>query len=182
CALTRILLAARCTVPSSKCATPSCCPISRRLRASPLLYCITLVRLMTFRSAIWARSLRIWSCTPSAKCSFCFSSPQVFKRQHRNRFCVNDRPRLVRRGAGHKRRLAAGCDHELVERKIAKRQEQHHDDHAVHPSSSLRSDRLLARHIFLALQALRRYLENPAKDHRGYKPKRENNDQAAQRP
>ena len=26
------LFAARCTLPSSKCATPSCCPISRRLR------------------------------------------------------------------------------------------------------------------------------------------------------
>ena len=33
----------------------------------PLLYCITLVRLITFRSAIFARFVRISSCTPSAK-------------------------------------------------------------------------------------------------------------------
>jgi hypothetical protein len=45
----------------------------RRLRAAPLLYGITLVRLITFRSAICERSVRIWSCTPSAKYAFCFS-------------------------------------------------------------------------------------------------------------
>src|SRR6266487_1459258 len=36
----------------------------------PLLYGITLVRLITFRSATFARSLRISSCTPSAKKAF----------------------------------------------------------------------------------------------------------------
>jgi hypothetical protein len=67
CALTRTLPAARCTLPSSRWDTPSCCPISRRLRGRPLRYCITLERLMTFRSAMFARSVRISSCTPSAK-------------------------------------------------------------------------------------------------------------------
>ena len=42
----------------------------RRFRFAPLLYCITDVRLMTFKSAIFARSLRISSCTPSAKNAF----------------------------------------------------------------------------------------------------------------
>src|SRR5438270_4363846 len=41
--------------------------MSRRLRATPLLYCITDVRLITFRSATLARDVRIWSCTPSVK-------------------------------------------------------------------------------------------------------------------
>ncbi len=50
-----------------KYATPSCFPISRRFRAMPLRYCITLVRLITFRSAIFARLVRISSCTLSAK-------------------------------------------------------------------------------------------------------------------
>src|SRR5213596_384824 len=48
-------------------ATPSSCAIWRRFRLASLLYCITLRRLMTFRSAIFARSVRISSCTPSAK-------------------------------------------------------------------------------------------------------------------
>jgi hypothetical protein len=74
CALTRTLLAARCTLPSTTWATPNSSPIFRWLRATPLLYCITEVRLITLRSAICERSVRIWSCTPSVKNSFCFSS------------------------------------------------------------------------------------------------------------
>src|SRR2546423_4899964 len=70
CALTRTLLPALCTLPSSKWATPSCWPISRRLRCTPVLYCITDVRLITFRSATLARSVRISSCTPSVKNAF----------------------------------------------------------------------------------------------------------------
>jgi hypothetical protein len=46
-------------------------------------------------------------------------------------------------GVGHQRGFAPGREHELVERKIAKRQDQDHDDHAVHPPPGLRSDRLL---------------------------------------
>ena len=38
-----------------------------QIARAPLLYCITLVRLMTFKSAIFARSVRISSCTPSVK-------------------------------------------------------------------------------------------------------------------
>src|SRR2546421_150641 len=41
--------------------------MSRRLRAASLLYCITEVRLITFRSATLAKAVRIWSCTPSVK-------------------------------------------------------------------------------------------------------------------
>src|SRR5947199_343302 len=41
--------------------------ISRRLRLTLFLYCITEVRLITLRSATLARSVRISSCTPSAK-------------------------------------------------------------------------------------------------------------------
>src|SRR4030095_10306152 len=48
-------------------------PISRRLRCAPVLYCITEVRLMTFRSAIFARSVKISSCTPSVKKAFSLS-------------------------------------------------------------------------------------------------------------
>src|SRR5437899_12582307 len=36
----------------------------------PLLYGVTLVRLVTFRSATFARSVRISSCTPSVKKAF----------------------------------------------------------------------------------------------------------------
>ena len=50
-----------------ECATPSSLPIRRRLRFGPVLYCITEVRLITFKSAILARSVRISSCTPSVK-------------------------------------------------------------------------------------------------------------------
>src|ERR1700756_2550761 len=39
----------------------------RRSRGIPLLYCITEVRLITFKSATLARFVRISSCTPSAK-------------------------------------------------------------------------------------------------------------------
>ena len=53
---------------------------------------------------------------------------------------------------------------------------------AVHPSPGLRGDRLLERNIFLALQALRGQLEDPAKDHRGDKAERESDNQPAQRP
>src|SRR3954447_20678617 len=41
--------------------------MSRRLRCVPVLYCITDVRLITLRSAILARLVRISSCTPSVK-------------------------------------------------------------------------------------------------------------------
>ena len=44
--------------PFKICVTPSCRPISRRLRGVPVLYCITLVRLITFRSAIQARLVK----------------------------------------------------------------------------------------------------------------------------
>ncbi len=63
----------RWTLPSTKWATPSCCPISRRLRCAPVLYCITEVRLITFKSAILARSVKISSCTPSVKKAFSLS-------------------------------------------------------------------------------------------------------------
>ena len=67
CAFTRTRLPERRTLPSTTFATPSCWPILRRSRAVSLLYCITDVRPITFRSAIRARLLRISSCTPSAK-------------------------------------------------------------------------------------------------------------------
>ena len=62
----------------------------------------------------------------------------------------------------HQGGFAARREHELVEGKIAKRQDQDHDDHAVHPSPGLRSDRLLRRHILLALQALRALVRKPS--------------------
>ena len=61
-------------------------------------------------------------------------------------------------------------------------QDQHHDDHAIHPSPGSRSDRLSARHIFLALQSLGRQFENPAKDHRGNEPDHQQNDDGAGKP
>jgi hypothetical protein len=70
CALTRTRLLARCTLPMSTCAILSACAISGKLRDAVVRYCITLVRLMTFRSAIFARFVRISSCTPSAKKEF----------------------------------------------------------------------------------------------------------------
>ena len=66
-ALTRTRFAERCTLPSRTCATFSACAISGRLRVDVFLYCITMVRLITFRSAIFAKSVRISSWTPSAK-------------------------------------------------------------------------------------------------------------------
>src|SRR6266550_1327171 len=47
---------------------------SRNLRGTPLLYCLTLVRLITLRSATLARWFRISSCTPSVKKAFCLLS------------------------------------------------------------------------------------------------------------
>ena len=61
-------------------------PISRKLRGAPLLYSITEVRLITFRSAIFARSVRISSCTPSAKNAFCFFVAQIFEWQNSHTF------------------------------------------------------------------------------------------------
>src|SRR5438552_17424162 len=79
CALTRTRPPARCTLPSSTCATPSCWAISRRLRVAAFLYWITLVRLITFRSATLARFVRTSSCTPSAKYAFSFSALKCSK-------------------------------------------------------------------------------------------------------
>src|SRR5437762_6303378 len=79
CALTRTRFPARCTLPSSTCATPSCWAISRRLRVAAFLYWITLVRLITFRSATLARFVRTSSCTPSAKYAFSFSALKFSK-------------------------------------------------------------------------------------------------------
>src|SRR5436190_13248338 len=53
---------------------PSCCAISLRLRLIPLLYCITEVRLITFRSLIFARFESNSSWMPAAKNAFSFSS------------------------------------------------------------------------------------------------------------
>ena len=66
-------LPARRAVPSRICATPSASPISRKLR-TPLLNCCTEVRLITLRSATFARLERTSSCTPAAKYSFSLSS------------------------------------------------------------------------------------------------------------
>jgi hypothetical protein len=55
------------------------------------LYFITLVRLMTFRSAILARSVRISSCTPPAKKCVLFVLAEIFKRQHGDAFLENGR-------------------------------------------------------------------------------------------
>ena len=126
------------------------------MRGAPLLYCITDVRLITFRSAILARLVRISSCTPSVKKAFAFSSLRFSNGSTAIDFALMTDfdslgTALATSAASRLRR-----EHELVERKIAKRQDQHHDDHAVHPSPGLRSDRLLGRHILLALQALRR--------------------------
>ena len=73
-------------------------------------------------------------------------------------------------------------EHEFIEGKIAKRQGHDHNDHPVHPSPGLRSDRLLRRHISLAPQALGRYFENPAKDRRRDETDREQNDDDARQP
>ena len=67
CAVTRTRLPTRCTLPSSTCATCRACAISGSLRELFSRYCITLVRLVTFRSATFASVVRISSCTPSAK-------------------------------------------------------------------------------------------------------------------
>jgi hypothetical protein len=50
------------------------------------LYCITDVRLMTFKSAIFARWVRISSCTPSAKYSFCLIVTQIVERENGDAF------------------------------------------------------------------------------------------------
>ena len=42
-------------LPSTTLLTPSCCAISLRLRVIPVLYCMTEVRLITFKSLILAR-------------------------------------------------------------------------------------------------------------------------------
>src|SRR5205807_10535484 len=52
---------------------------SSRLRATQGLYCITEVRLITFKSAILARLVRSSSCTPLAKTAFAFSSLRFSK-------------------------------------------------------------------------------------------------------
>ena len=64
-------------------------PISRRLRATPLLCCITEVRLITFRSAILARSVKISSCTPSVKKRVGFFFAQIFEWEQQPRFFRN---------------------------------------------------------------------------------------------
>ena len=79
CAMTRTRFAAPCTLPSTTCATPSSFAIWRRLRFPSLLYCITDVRLITFKSAIFARLLRISSCTASAKNAFSGSALRFSK-------------------------------------------------------------------------------------------------------
>src|SRR6266404_4481674 len=58
------------TLPSTTLLTPSCCAISLRLRVMPLLYCMTEVRLITFKSLILARFESNSSWMPSAKYAF----------------------------------------------------------------------------------------------------------------
>ena len=72
CAFTCTLPPERRTVPSSTCETRSALPI---WRTSCLpRYCMTLVRLITFRSAIFASLVKMSSWTPSAKNACSFSS------------------------------------------------------------------------------------------------------------
>ena len=70
-------------------------------------------------------------------------------------------------------RLALRRQHELVEGEVAERQRQHHHDHAVELLAGLRRDRLGAIDLLLALQALRRELEDPGEDQRGDEADRE---------
>src|SRR6266513_1885895 len=55
CMETRIWFPDRRTLPSTTLLTPSCCAISLRLRVMAVLYCMTEVRLITFRSLILER-------------------------------------------------------------------------------------------------------------------------------
>src|SRR5881227_3820570 len=72
CTETRIWLPDLRTLPSTTLPTPSCCAISLRLRVIPLLYCITDVRLITFKSLILERFDNSSSWIPSAKKAFSF--------------------------------------------------------------------------------------------------------------
>src|SRR5207244_6898657 len=73
CTDTRTWSPDRRTLPSTTLLTLSCCAISVRLRLVPLLYCITDVRLITFRSLILERFESNSACTPSAKNAFSLS-------------------------------------------------------------------------------------------------------------
>src|SRR5205823_7617186 len=74
--------AARCTLPSTTCATPNSSPILRRLRASPLLCCITEVRLMTFKSAIFAKVGQNLVLHAVSEIAVLLIATQIFKRQY----------------------------------------------------------------------------------------------------
>ena len=72
CAFTCTLPPERRTVPSSTCETRSALPICRT--SCLPRYCMTLVRLITLRSAIFASLVKMSSWTPSAKNACSFSS------------------------------------------------------------------------------------------------------------
>src|SRR6266550_1449863 len=74
CTETRIWFPDRRTLPSTTLLTPSWRAISLRLRVMAVLYCMTEVRLITFRSLILERFDSNSSWMPSAKKAFSFSS------------------------------------------------------------------------------------------------------------
>jgi hypothetical protein len=65
--------------------------------------------------------------------------------------------------------IARRCQHKLVKRKIAQRQKQHDNDHAIHPPRRLWGNGFGIHHFTVALQAFRRQLKHPGNDQRGNK-------------
>ncbi len=86
------------------------------------------------------------------------------------------------RGRGHQRRLARGCQHELVEAEIAQRERQQEHDHAIHAPRGLRRDGMLQRHVGIALQALRREFEHPREHQRRHEQHRHAGNHRLHRP
>ena len=75
-----------------------------QIAGAPLLYCMTLVRLITFRSAICARSVKISSCTPSVKKAFSLSLLRFSKGSTAMIFpgsCAKQRVPVARRAIGN---------------------------------------------------------------------------------
>ena len=81
-ALTRTRSPERWTVPSNICATPSALAISRRLRLTLFLYCITDVRLITFRSATLGQISENLVLHAISEVSILFLITQIFEREH----------------------------------------------------------------------------------------------------
>jgi hypothetical protein len=82
----------------------------------------------------------------------------------------------------HDHRLAPRRQHDPVEGEVHQRQRQHRDDHAIHAARGLRCDRLVRRHLRVALDPVRRELEHPAEDQRRHEADRNQDHDAARQP